>query len=67
MSASCLKIVQSVMTPHERRRLGVFAECDPRTAAAYLNGAVVKQLSAMRIERALRELGRADLIREEAP
>jgi hypothetical protein len=50
------------VTPDEERRIGVSAGCDPRVLRTYLAGKA-RSTSAARIEQALRDLGRADLIR----
>lgn len=43
-------------------RVAAEAECDPRTVATYADGGAVRDLSRHRIERALRQLGRGDVI-----
>jgi hypothetical protein len=50
------------ITAHEGRRIAVAACVDPRTIQQYLAGKA-KSTTAERIEQALRQLGRLDLIR----
>lgn len=54
------------LTAHDRRRIAVAACVDPRTVRQYLSGRA-KSTTAARIEQALRELGREDLIRAPIP
>jgi hypothetical protein len=54
-------------TAHLVRAVAVRAERDDRTVRAYLDGRHVRDLSVVAIERALRELGREDLIRAATP
>lgn len=44
---------------HDQRRVSVAAPVDPRTLVRYLRGRPIRHLSALRIERALAELGLA--------
>jgi hypothetical protein len=50
------------ITAHEARRIAVAACVDPRTIAQYLAGRS-KSTTAARIEQALQQLGRIDLVR----
>jgi hypothetical protein len=50
------------ITAHEARRIAVAACVDPRTIRQYLAG-TSKSTTAARIEQALQQLGRVDLLR----
>lgn len=50
------------LTPHEERVIAVRIGRDPRTIRSYLRGAGHSTAAAL-IEQALRDIGRADLIR----
>lgn len=52
------------LSPFEARRIAVHAISDHRTVIRYVTGLSVKSTSATRIEEALRQLGREDLVRE---
>ena len=54
------------LTAHEARRIAVAACVDPRTITQYLAG-TAKSTTSARIEQALQQLGRIDLIRSQAP
>jgi len=45
------------LSPHDLRRVGVAAGCDPRTVRAYLRGDPTRSTTAARIGEALRALG----------
>jgi hypothetical protein len=54
----------SRVTPHLEREIGVRARTDPRALRSYLAGKA-RSTTVARIEAALREVGRIDLIRQE--
>lgn len=51
---------------HELRRIAVAAVCDPRTVVKYLRNKPIVDSGRIRIEQALRSLGRIDLVRQAA-
>lgn len=54
----------SLLTASEARRVAALADVDPRTVATYLDGSrATTPAHAKAIERALRRIGRADLVR----
>lgn len=57
----------SLLAPAVARRVAVLANVDPRTIATYLDGSRPKLPASVKaIERALRRIGRADLVRAHA-
>lgn len=50
------------LSGHDQRRICVDAPCDPRTLRKYLRGEAVRPLANSAIARALRKLGRPDLV-----
>ena len=44
------------LSPHDRLRLAVAAECDPRTIDNWCKGKTIRPTTLQRIERAVREL-----------
>lgn len=54
----------SALPPSDARRVAVLADIDPRTLSTYLTGErATLPVTAKAIERALRKIGRADLVR----
>lgn len=45
------------LTPHDVRRIAVAALMTPRTVKRWIDGSPVRELTRVRIERAVRELG----------
>lgn len=57
----------SPLPPPDAQRVAVLAKVDPRTVTTYLSGRrATTRASAALIERALRKIGRADLVRSTA-
>jgi hypothetical protein len=53
------------LSPHELREIAVVGLIDPRTIVSYLRrDRRIRSTTRMRVERALRESGRADLIHD---
>ena len=55
------------LTPHEARAIAAAAYCDPRSVVKAVNGGPMAPLTLTRITKALRELGRADLLAQIDP
>lgn len=51
------------LTKYQREVIAQRASCDRRTVESYLFGDAIRKLARERIERALTELGRTDLVR----
>jgi len=56
-----------ILTPHERRKLAVVAEISLPTIETYLKGNRVRELSELRISRALTQMGFAHVIQAVRP
>lgn len=54
---------ESVLNWHELREIAVASVSDPRTVRSYVEGRVVRHTTAVRISKALRDMGRDDLVR----
>ena len=65
-NACCTRLGVVMTTPvrlpaHEARRIGVFAQCDPRTVQRLIRGYDVRPLCTSRIIEALTALGMTEL------